>query len=89
MLKRLEESWDSLAFPRRWNLKPLLCFADSPSQPSQSSANTSEPLDHQQNQSPSESSTSTQSILDAYPVVLDSPSAPSFLEGARDPMLTT
>ena len=43
------------------------------------------------NQSPSEceSSTNTQSILDAHPVVIDSPSTPSFLEGAQDPLLTT
>ena len=34
-LKKLEESWDSLTFSLTWNLKPLPCFADSPSQPSQ------------------------------------------------------
>jgi hypothetical protein len=31
ILKRLEESWDTLALPRRWRLEPLLRFADDDS----------------------------------------------------------
>ena len=74
MLKKLEESWNTIAFPRRWKLKTLLCFVEGATQPSLSSATAAdEHHDIQQNLSPGDSSThSTQLQLQCNASAIES-----------------
>ena len=43
--KRLEETWSTMAFPRRWKIEPMLCYTDNETlQPQTQSCNTTDQL---------------------------------------------